>query len=34
MKLAELASIDVRLFNGHNEIIDFLKSKVNIRQAE
>jgi dCMP deaminase len=34
MKLAELAHIDVRRFSGQNEIIDFLKSKVNIRQEE
>lgn len=31
MKLAELASIDVRRFEGQNEIIDYLESKVNVR---
>ncbi len=34
MKLAELAKIDVRRFTGQNEIIDFLKSKMNVRGAE
>jgi dCMP deaminase len=34
MKLAELAKIDVRRFTGQNEIIDFLKSKMNVREAE
>jgi dCMP deaminase len=34
MKLAELANIEVRQFAGQNEIIDFLKSKVNIRQPD
>ena len=34
MKLAELASISVRRFEGHNEIIDFLQSKVNVRRPE
>ena len=31
MKLAELANIEVRKFQGDNEIIDYLLSKVNIR---
>ncbi len=34
MKLAELAKIEVRRFDGENEIIDFLKSKVNLRKTE
>jgi dCMP deaminase len=31
MKLAELAGINIRQFEGKNEIIDYLQSKVNIR---
>jgi dCMP deaminase len=34
MKLAELAKIEVRRFEGQNEIIEYLKSKVNIRKPE
>jgi dCMP deaminase len=34
MKLAELAGIDVRCFSGQNKIIEFLRSKVNVRSGE
>ncbi|NLI14747.1 MAG: dCMP deaminase family protein [candidate division Zixibacteria bacterium] len=32
LKLAELAGITIRKFNGKNEIIDYLQTKVNIRK--
>jgi dCMP deaminase len=32
LKLAELAGITVRQFEGKNEIIDYLQSKVNVRR--
>ncbi len=31
MKLAELTGVEVRKFSGQNEIIDYLKTKINVR---
>lgn len=33
LKLAELAGIEIRRFDSRNEIIDFLMTKVNVRQT-
>lgn len=32
LKLAELAGIEIRRFEGNNEIVDYLQTKVNIRK--
>ena len=32
MRLAELAGVDVKHFDGQNEIIEYLKSKINVRR--
>jgi len=34
MKLADLAGVKVRRFEGKNEIIDYLQSKVNVRKND
>ena len=34
LKMAEMASIEVDRFRGENEVIDYLKSKMNIRKQD